>query len=189
MAFQVSSLITLLFTLRSMPQSSDGCSYITTGQAQVQLHYLLFTGQTSHIYYHHDSTYQRRYRRCSSMSGSHPTECGKEEEQESQAESKQESCEPTDCVVRSFLFILTLTAVSLQRPATLLTLPARLLKNIAHLVRQHSLGSLANFNVCSKTLYAISLPILWKEVVWKINMWKYVQSCGEGHPAGWQFVE
>ncbi|KAJ9116368.1 hypothetical protein QFC22_004809 [Naganishia vaughanmartiniae] len=76
-----------------------------------------------------------------------------------------------------------------DRPATLLSLSAKVLRKIARILRQDSLGSLANLNVCSKALYAISLPILWKEVVWKANMWKDAQDRSDGNPAGWQFVE
>jgi hypothetical protein len=61
---------------------------------------------------------------------------------------------------------------------------------VASMVRQHSgLGSLASLNVCSKALYTISLPLLWKEVVWKTNMWKNAQDRTEGDPPGWKFIE
>ncbi|KAJ9099152.1 hypothetical protein QFC21_004031 [Naganishia friedmannii] len=62
-----------------------------------------------------------------------------------------------------------------NKPAALSKLPPELLDIIVGMVQQESLGSLANFNLCSKTLYAISLPMLWKEVVWKTNTWKYAR--------------
>ncbi|KAJ9116336.1 hypothetical protein QFC22_004776 [Naganishia vaughanmartiniae] len=76
-----------------------------------------------------------------------------------------------------------------NKPSALLTLPAELLEIIASMVHQQSPKSLANFNLCSKTLYTLSLPMLRKEVVWKMNTWKNVQGRCNGYPPGWQFVE
>ncbi|KAJ9116330.1 hypothetical protein QFC22_004770 [Naganishia vaughanmartiniae] len=74
-------------------------------------------------------------------------------------------------------------------PATLLSLPAKLLKHIAGIVRETDIESLASLNVCSKTLYATSLPILWKEVTWRKDTWEHIKSRSTGDPAGWQFTQ
>ncbi|KAJ9116449.1 hypothetical protein QFC22_004891 [Naganishia vaughanmartiniae] len=88
---------------------------------------------------------------------------------------------------------INLTATSSEdnkdrKTPTLLTLPLELLGDIAIVVRELDLESLASLNVCSKRLYRISLPILWKEVIWRNNTWNNVQSQGS-NPSGWQFVE